>query len=113
MNEHPTGKTYVGSDELYADVQRCMKLVAEMNTGYHTEAEVRDYLRQITASEVDNTVRVFPPFNINYGKKDDLRQGQLRQLRVHLSCPRRHHYRGRCIHRTALRVGHGVPPRGP
>ena len=45
-----TGKTYVGSDELYADVQRCMRLVAEMNTGYHTEAEVRDYLRQITAA---------------------------------------------------------------
>ena len=43
MNEQPTGKTYVGSDELYADVQRCMKLVAEMNTGYHTEAEVREY----------------------------------------------------------------------
>ena len=67
MNEQPTGKTYVGSDELYADVQRCMKLVAEMNTGYHTEAEVRDYLREITGSDVDDTVRVFPPFNINYG----------------------------------------------
>ncbi len=67
MNEQPTGKTYVGSDELYADVQRCMKLVAEMNTGYHTEAEVRAYLRQITGSDIDDTVRVFPPFNINYG----------------------------------------------
>ena len=69
MNEQPTGKNYVGSDELYADVQRCMKLVAEMNTGYHTEAEVRGYLRQITGSEIDETVRVFPPFNINYGRK--------------------------------------------
>lgn len=37
MNNNPTGKTYVGSDELYADVQHCMKLVAEMNTGYHAE----------------------------------------------------------------------------
>lgn len=72
MKEQPTGKTYVGSDELYADVQRCMRLVAEMNTGYHTEAEVREYLRQITASEVDGTVRVFPPFNINYGKRTTL-----------------------------------------
>ncbi len=42
MNEQPTGKTYVGSDELYADVQRCMRLVAEMNTDYHTEADVPD-----------------------------------------------------------------------
>ena len=70
-----TGKTYVGSDELYADVQRCMRLVAEMNTGYHTEAEVRDYLRQITASEVDDTVRVFPPFNINYGHRTTFGKG--------------------------------------
>lgn len=32
-----TGKTYVGSDELYADVQRCMRLVAEMNSGITIE----------------------------------------------------------------------------
>ena len=69
------GKDYVGSAELYADVQRCMKLVAEMNTGYHTEAEVREYLRQITASEVDDTVRVFPPFNINYGRRTTFGKG--------------------------------------
>ena len=75
MNEQPTGKTYVGSDELYADVQRCMELAAEMNTGYHTEAEVRAYLRQITGSDIDDTVRVFPPFNINYGKKTTFGKG--------------------------------------
>ncbi len=62
------GKEYVGSDELYADVQRTMRLCAEMNTGYHSEEEVRHYLREITQSEVDDTVRVFPPFNINYGR---------------------------------------------
>ena len=63
----PSGKDYVGSDYLYADVQRTMRLVAEMNTGYHNESEVRDYLRQITGSEIPDTVRVFPPLNINYG----------------------------------------------
>ena len=63
----PTGKTYVGSDELYSDVQRTMRLCAEMNSGYHTEAEVRDCLREITRSEVPDTVRVFTPLNINYG----------------------------------------------
>ncbi len=61
MNDKPTGKDYVGSDDLYADVQRTMRLVAEMNTGYHTEAEVRDFLREITRSDVPDTVRVFPP----------------------------------------------------
>ncbi len=67
MNNKPTGKDYVGSDELYADVQRTMRLCAELNTGYHTEPEVREYLRQITRSEVADTVRVFTPVNINYG----------------------------------------------
>ena len=66
-NDKPTGKDYVGSDDLYADVQRTMRLCAEMNSGYHTEAEVRDCLREITRSEVPDTVRVFPPLNINYG----------------------------------------------
>ena len=41
MNITPTGKDYVGSDDLYTDVQCTMRLAAEMNTGYHTEAEVR------------------------------------------------------------------------
>ena len=68
MNNTPTGKDYVGSDDLYADVQRTMRLAAEMNTGYHTEAEVRDYMRQITGSEIDETLRIFTPFHINYGK---------------------------------------------
>ena len=69
MNNTPTGKDYVGSDNLYADVQRTMRLAAEMNTGYHTEAEVRDYMRQITGSEIDETLRIFTPFHINNGKK--------------------------------------------
>ncbi len=69
MNNTPTEKDYVGSDDLYADVQRTMRLAAEMNTGYHTEAEVRDYMRQITGSEIDETLRIFTPFHINYGKK--------------------------------------------
>lgn len=67
MSEQPTGKTYVGSDELYADVQRTMRLCAEMNSFWHTEAEVRDCLREITRSQVPDTVRVFTPLNINYG----------------------------------------------
>ena len=69
MNNTPTGKDYVGSDDLYANVQHTMRLAAEMNTGYHTEAEVRDYMRQITGSDIDETLRIFTPFHINYGKK--------------------------------------------
>jgi len=52
----------------YADVQRTMQTVAEMNTGWHSEAEVREYLHMIIGNEVPDTVRVFTPFYINYGK---------------------------------------------
>lgn len=61
------GKTYVGSDQLYEEVQRTMRLAAEMNIGYHTETEVRDCLRQMTGHVIPDTVRVFTPLNINYG----------------------------------------------
>lgn len=62
-----TGKDYVGSDALYAEVQRTMRLCAEMNSGYRTEEEVRGWLREITGREVPETVRVFTPLHLNYG----------------------------------------------
>lgn len=58
---------YVGSNALYAEVQRTMRLCAELNTGYHTEAEVRDCLRQITGHDLPDDVRVFTPLHLNYG----------------------------------------------
>ena len=65
MNDKPTGKDYVGSDDLYADVQRTMRLCAEMNSGYHTEADVRNRLREITRSEVpDNMVVAGSPARV-------------------------------------------------
>lgn len=60
---------YSGSEVDYADVLQTMRLVAEMNSGYHTEAEVRDYLGRITGQPVPDTVRVFTPLNINYGRR--------------------------------------------
>lgn len=66
-NEKPTGKDYVGSDTLYADVQRTMRLCAEINTGWHSESEVRDCLRKITGHDISDDVRVFTLLHINYG----------------------------------------------
>ena len=42
---------YVGSQSVYDEVNRTRQLVAEMNTGWHDEGQVR----------------VFTPLNINYG----------------------------------------------
>lgn len=58
---------YVGSEAVYAEVQRTMRLAAAMNTGYHTEAEVRACLSEITGRAVPDDMRVFPPLHINYG----------------------------------------------
>lgn len=58
---------YVGSDAVYAEVQRTMRLVAEMNSGYRTEDEVRACLSDITRRTVPADMRVFTPIHINYG----------------------------------------------
>ncbi|MCW3115298.1 MAG: acetyltransferase [Segetibacter sp.] len=43
------------------------KLLVQLNNA-HDPQEIRDLLRQITASEIDGSVAVFTPFYINYGK---------------------------------------------
>lgn len=61
------GEEYVGSNEIYAEVQRTMQQAAIMNTGWHSEEEVRQFLRSITGHDVPDDVRVFTPLHINYG----------------------------------------------
>ena len=58
---------HAGSAALDAEVQRTRRLVAELNSGWHTDDEVRQLLRDITTHPVDDTVRVFAPLYINYG----------------------------------------------
>jgi acetyltransferase-like isoleucine patch superfamily enzyme len=43
------------------------KLLLQMNNA-SDPSEIRDLLSQITASEIDESVAVFPPLYINYGK---------------------------------------------
>lgn len=61
------GEEYVGSNEIYAEVQRTMQQAAIMNTGWHSEEEVWQFLRSITGHDVPDDVRVFTPLHINYG----------------------------------------------
>ena len=67
MNNPTPPPSHAGSATLDLEVQRTRQLVAEMNTGWHTDDQVRQYLRAITTHPVDDTVRVFTPLNINYG----------------------------------------------
>lgn len=53
---------------LYAEFEKTMKLVAQLNSGYHTPEEIRDLLGRIWGQPLDESVRMFPPFYTNFGK---------------------------------------------
>ena len=70
-----------GYDELINSIFDTMKLAYELNTGYHSPEEVRDYLSQIIGRKVDESVTLLPPFyvdfkkNIRIGKRCWIQQG--------------------------------------
>lgn len=57
-----------GYDKLINAIWDTMRLANELNTGYHTPEEVRDYLSRITGREVDSSVTLLPPFYVDFGK---------------------------------------------
>ena len=66
------GEPLVSGTEAYACMERytheAMRLTAELNNAYHTPDEVRDFMRRITGREIDESVRLFPPFHTDFGK---------------------------------------------
>ncbi|WP_409022221.1 DapH/DapD/GlmU-related protein [Dellaglioa sp. P0083] len=44
------------------------KLLAELNTGYHTPKEIQSYLKAITDKKIDSTVSISLPFYTDFGK---------------------------------------------
>ena len=56
-----------GYDELINSIFDTMKLAYELNTGYHSPEEVRDYLSQIIGRKVDESVTLLPPFYVDFG----------------------------------------------
>ena len=57
-----------GYDKLIGSIFDTMKLAYELNTGYHTPEEVRDYLCRITGREIDPSTTLLPPFYVDFGK---------------------------------------------
>ena len=60
-----------GSDlhlAFHAFSQEALKLTAELNGSYHTPAEVRELMSRLTASEIDESFALFPPFHTDCGK---------------------------------------------
>ena len=53
---------------MHGAAQEALRIVAEINTGYRTPAQVRALLSELTGREVDESVAVFPPFYSEFGK---------------------------------------------
>lgn len=60
---------------LYQEFENTMKLVAQLNKGYHTPVEIRELLSRIWGQELDDTVRMFPPFYTAFGKLTKVGKG--------------------------------------
>ena len=67
-----SGAAIIGGSELHAFMHRAaqdaLHIVAQLNTGYRTPAEVRTLLSQLTGRTVDESVTLFPPFHCEFGK---------------------------------------------
>ena len=52
----------------HAFSQEALKITAELNSAYHAPEEVRALMSQLTASEIDESFGLFPPFHTDCGK---------------------------------------------
>lgn len=50
------------------EIENTRRLIAELNTGYHTPDEIRALLERIWGQPLDSSVRMFPPFYTAFGK---------------------------------------------
>ena len=52
----------------HAFSQEALKITAKLNGQYHTPDEVRQMMAELTASEIDESFGMFPPFYTDCGK---------------------------------------------
>ena len=52
----------------HAFSQEALKITARLNGQYHTPDEVRQMMAELTASEIDESFAMFPPFHTDCGK---------------------------------------------
>lgn len=53
---------------MHRAAQEALRIIGEINTGYHSPEQVRALLSQLTGTTVDESVTVFPPFYCEFGK---------------------------------------------
>lgn len=61
--------------------QQAIRLTSKLNGSYHTLAQIREIMKELTGKEVDETFSMFPPFytdcgkNITFGKRVFINSG--------------------------------------
>ena len=63
-------------------ITEAQKIIAQMNTGYHTPQEVRELFERLTGTPVDPSFWMLPPFYTDFGK--NIRVG--RDVFINHSC---------------------------
>lgn len=53
---------------MYKYSQDALKITMDLNNKYHTEAEIRAIMNQLTGRKIDDTFVLFPPFYTDFGK---------------------------------------------
>lgn len=48
--------------------QEAIRVTMRLNTEYHTPAEIREIMSELTGRNIDDTFRMFPPFYADFGK---------------------------------------------
>lgn len=67
-----SGKAVEGGSEMHAIMheisQEALKICAEINTGYHTPAELHSLMEMLIGKSIPDDFALFPPFNSDFGK---------------------------------------------
>lgn len=64
-----------GYELLISDIFATIRMVTEMNTGYHTPEEVHEFMGCILGKPLDESTTVLPPLYIDYGKPVTIGRG--------------------------------------
>ena len=53
---------------MHESASRAQRIAAEINSGFHTQQELRALMSELLGYELDETFRLFPPFYTDYGR---------------------------------------------
>lgn len=64
-----------GWEEMFKAITNAQKLVAHLNTGYHSREEARAILSELFGYTLDSSVWIMPPFYTDFGRNIALEKG--------------------------------------